>query len=98
MSINVSSIGVSEGVQQFVVEVVVDPPSLVTLGVATQKVILDGVGIGDHIQVVMPYDGQSIVVTAAPDGEGSADINFQSSNLGTVDLAPGLFKFIITRA
>ncbi len=98
MSTNVSSIGLSENVQQFVLYAQVDPPSLVSLGVATASIALDDVGIGDHIQVVMPYDGQSIVITAAPSGEGTVDINYQSSSLSTVDLAPGLFKFLITRA
>jgi len=98
MAINVNAIGIMDGVDQFVVTQQVDPPSLLADASATQSVSLDSVGIGDAIQVVAPYDGQQVIITCAPSGEGTADINYHNVNASTVNLAPGRFTFIITRA
>jgi len=97
MSTNVSAIGLSGNFQQFVMEVIIDPPSIATNASATQSVSVDSIAIGDALQVVAPYDAQSVIITASPSGEGTIDVNFHNTNAGTVDLAPGLFKLIVTR-
>jgi len=98
MSTNVSSIGISDGVDEFVVYQQVDPPSILSDATATQNYSLDGVAIGDSVQVVAPYDAQQVIMTAAPSGEGTIDLNFHNVNAATVDLAAAKFKFLITRA
>ncbi len=98
MSTNVNSIGLSDNVQQFVVYAVVDPASMATTADSTVSVSLDSVGIGDSIQAVAPYDMQSIIVDCRPSGEGTADLSMYNASAGTVNLASGTWKFIITRA
>ena len=98
MSTNVNSVGIQENVQQFVVYAVVDPDSMATTVDYTVALSLDSVGIGDHIEPVAPYDMQGIMATCAPSGEGTADLSMYNASTGTVDLASGLWKFIVTRA
>ncbi len=97
MSTNVSAIGLSGNFQQFVIEVIIDPPNLPTDSSNTQNYALDSIAIGDALQVVAPYDAEAVIITAAPSGEGRIDVNFHNTNAGTVNLAPGLFKLIVTR-
>jgi len=98
MTANVNAVGVSENVQQFVVYAVVDPASMATTADSTLSVSLDGVGIGDSIQAVAPYDMQSIIADCRPSGEGTVDLSFYNASAGTVNLASGTWKFIVTRA
>ncbi len=98
MSTNVNSIGLSDNVQQFVVYAVVDPASMIDGADSTLPITLDSVGIGDSIQAVMPYDGQGMIIGCVASGEGTADLSFHNASGGTVNLASGTWKFIVTRA
>lgn len=98
MTTNVNAIGLMNNVQQFVVEAVVDPDSMATTVDYTTEISLDSVGIGDQIEAVAPYDLQGIMVHCAPSGEGTADLSMYNASTGTVNLASGTWKFIVTRA
>ena len=94
---NVTALGLLQNVQQFAVLQIVDPPSILDAADATLSVALDSVGIGDSIVAVMPYDGQGMIIGVVASGEGTADVSFHNASGGTVDLASGLWKFLITR-
>jgi len=98
MTVNVNALGINDGIDQFVIGRTVDPPGLLSNANVTQNITLDSIAIGDAIQVVAPYDAQEVIITAVPSGEGAANVNFWNTNAATINLTPGLFKFIITRA
>jgi hypothetical protein len=97
MSTNVNSLGLSDNQQQFVVYAVVDPDEMATTVDFTVELNLDSVGIGDYIQPVAPYDMEGIMANCAPSGEGTADLSLYNASTGTVNLASGTWKFLVTR-
>ena len=99
MSTNVTSVGVNDNMQMFVVEAVIDPPSMATtVDGLVAGVTLDGVSLGDAIIALPPYDMVNIIYQASPIGEGQADVNFYNAGTGTTNLAAAVWRFLVIKA
>ncbi len=97
MATVVTEIGVSANFTKFSLETVVNPPSLTSSNEVSFVLSLDDVSIGDSVHVVMPYDSQQVNAICHVQGEGTVHLYLYNAGPGTVDLAPGLWKFIITK-
>lgn len=75
-----------------------DPPSLATGAFAESSDIeIDGVALGDSIQLFPPYDTQGIMYQASPASADNITISLTSCASGTVDLASGSWGYTVSR-
>ena len=92
----ISGIGRSD-VEIVVREATVDPGSMATTADDTQSAVVTDAEIGDYVIPIAPYDLQSIIVTAAVSSANTVDVNFYNASAGTVNLASGVWTFIIIK-
>jgi len=92
----ISGIGRSD-IEMVVREATVDPGSMATTADDTQSAVVTDAEIGDYVIPIAPYDLQSIIVTAAVSSANTVDVNFYNASAGTVNLASGVWTFIIIK-
>lgn len=75
----------------------IDPPSLTTGAFAESDFALNGVALGDSIELYPPYDTQGIMYQASVQAANNITVAFSSCNVGTVDLASGSWGVVVKR-
>lgn len=75
-----------------------NPPSLATLtGAASSAIDVDGVKLGDAIDLYPPYDMQGVMYQGAVSDDGKIKISLFNVTGSTVDLAEGSWGVSVKR-
>jgi hypothetical protein len=77
--------------------VTIDPPSLLTGGFAEGDITITGVALGDRVDLFPPYDTQGIMFQASVASANTVTVAWSSCNVGTIDLASGLWGYAVSR-
>ena len=75
-----------------------DPPSLLTGGVTTAVVTVLGAKLGDTAAASFSLDNQLIEFKAAVSAADQVTVVLTNKNAGTIDLASGTLKCVVTRS
>ena len=76
---------------------VYNPPPL-TAGAATAVAFtLNGVELGDLVEVIAPYSTQSVIIQATVESSNTVRLTLLNPNVSTIDLASGTWKFVCKR-
>ena len=73
-----------------------DPPSLVDGDGATTTVTVTGAALGDFARASFSFDTQGITVTAWVSAINTVSVRFQNETGGTIDLASGTLRAVVT--
>lgn len=89
---------VADGFTTKSVEITFDPPSLTTGAFAVSSgITVDGVALGDAIDLYPPYDTQGIMYQGSVSAADTIVIALTSCAAGTVDLASGAWGVVVKR-
>ena len=78
-------------------EVTIDPPSLTTGAFAEGDITIEGVELGDKVDLYPPYDTQGIMYQASVQAADTVTVAWTSCNSGTINLAEGEWGYTVTR-
>lgn len=75
-----------------------DPPSLATGAFAVSTAItVNGVALGDSIELYPPYDTDGVMYQASPSAANAIKISLFNTNTATKDLASGSWGVVVKR-
>lgn len=74
-----------------------DPPSLTTGSGSTTTITVTGTSVGDLVSSTFSNDLQGIILTAWVSTANTVSVRFQNGTAGTIDLASGTLKAIVTK-
>ena len=81
----------------FYAQSTIDPSSLVDGAGETITATVTGATLGDFVLVAPPYTLQGITVTAWVSANSQVSVRVQNESGGVVDLASGIWRFLIIR-
>ena len=77
--------------------VTIDPPSLTTGGFAEGDITITGAALNDKVDLYPPYDTQGIIYQATVASANTVTVSWISCNVGTINLAEGVWGYTVTR-